>query len=758
MASGEDLSGFSMFELFREEVETQAAVLSAGLLTLEQDPGSSEELERLMRAAHSLKGAARIVGLDPVVEVAHAMEDDFVAAQQGRIGLGPEHVDVLLRGLDAITGIALLQEAETPSWLAEHGPEIARLVTELHAVLVPSTAPPPAVEPPPAPAPANAPPAVPAQAPAPTAAGHTATELRDLRISAESLTRLMGLAGEAVVAAKWLEPFSLSLRELKKAQLELGDHLETLRRSLAMGPDGPPAGHALTAQAIDLVATCRRVLAHRMGELDTFALRTTNLASRLYRHVLSSRMRPFGDGCRGFPRMVRDLAREVGKQVRLEILGNETGVDRDILEKLEAPLNHILRNSVDHGIEAPAERTAAGKNPTGVISLEARHQAGMLLVTVRDDGRGIDLDRLQAKIVEKGLSQPEVVARMTKAELLEFVFLPGFSTAATVTQISGRGVGLDVVQRMVQEVGGALRVESEPGLGVTFSLELPVTRSVLRTLLVEVSGEPLAFPLEGIDHTLLVARDDIQVLEDKQYFMFDGNPVGVVGAHQVLDLPAPESNGDELSVVVVSDQHNRYGVVVDRFVGEREVVVHSLDERLGKIADISAAALMEDGSPVLIVDAADMVRSVHNLLSGGRLRRVATGAEAAAAAQRKRLLVVDDSLTVREVLRQRFENAGYAVDTSIDGMDGWNAARSAEYDLIITDIDMPRMTGIELVTLIKADPRLAAIPVIIVSYKDREEDRLKGLEAGASYYVTKSDLHDQTILEAVVDLVGRADE
>jgi len=467
-------------------------------------------------------------------------------------------------------------------------------------------------------------------------------------------------------------------------------------------------------------------------------------------------MRPFADGVEGLPRMVRDLARSLGRQVRLDIIGGSTQVDRDILSKLDAPLGHLLRNALDHGVESPDARRAAGKSPEGVVRIEARHSAGALQIIVSDDGCGVDLDKLRDAVVARNLTTREASGAMSEAELLEFLFLPGFSMKGLVTDVSGRGVGLDAVQDMVKQVRGTVRVSTQPGKGTRFLLQLPVTLSVVRTLLAEIAGEPYAFPLASIVRTLMLPKDRIELLEGRQHFELDGRRIGLVTARQVLAAEAPPPM-DDLPVIVVGDYNHTYGLVVDRFLGERELVVQPLDVQLGKIKDIAAAALMEDGSPVLIVDADDIIRSMDKLVSGGRLATVSRESATANVRKRKRVLVVDDSLTVRELERKLLGAGGYDVEVAVDGMDGWNALRTGHFNLVITDIDMPRMDGIELVTLINKDPNLKSVPVMIVSYKDRDEDRQRGLEAGAAYYLTKGSFHDETLLQAVVDLIGESD-
>ena len=764
----EDLSGFSMLELFRLEAETQTAVLSAGVLAIEELERSPQTVESMMRAAHSLKGAARIVGLDPAVRVAHTLEDVFVAAGKGVFRVQPRHADRLLAGIDFLGAIAKADDALQPD-----GPWPARaeqLVAELDVMLAEpvgavaagagiSAFNTPSVTP-------SAAPSAVASAVAETAlepAGATAATARPtdqidrvVRVSAESLTRLVGLAGESLVETRQLRPFVDALLQLRATDVDLCDALAALDEKLKTADMAVPA--PITA----MLTTIREradaglaTLTRHVEDFESFARRNEDLSNRLHHEVIVSRMRPLADGIRGFPRLVRDVARTLGKQVRFEVRGEQTGVDRDILDKLEAPLSHLIRNSLDHGIELPATREAAGKPGTGTIRLEARHRAGMLQIAITDDGRGIDVEQLRVKAVARGLVARQVADQLTELELLEFLFLPGFSTKDHVTEISGRGVGLDVVQSMVKSVGGSVRVATQPGRQTVFTLQLPITMSVIRALLVEIGGEPFAFPLTRIDHILFCKADEIRTVEGRQYFDRDGVSIGLVMAAQILEAPAAPP-ADPIPVVVISDRGQQFGMIVDSFLGERDLEVRPLDPRLGKVPDVNSASLLENGDPVLIVDVEDLVRSIDNVLMGRRLSRVEFERIAEQARKRKRILVVDDSITVRELERQLLQARGFAVDVAVDGMDGWNAIRGTHYDLVVTDVDMPRMDGIGLVSLLKADPARRETPVVIVSYKDREEDRLRGLDAGANRYLTKSSFHDETFVDTIIDLIGEA--
>ncbi|MDF5725125.1 MAG: response regulator [Rhizonema sp. PD37] len=767
----------SMLELFRLEVEAQAAILNEGLLSLESQPQSSQALESLMRAAHSVKGAARIVTLDAAVALAHVMEDCFVAAQKQAVTLGSGEVDILLNGVDLLLSISQLEPEELNPWLSARHQEIVATRNEIAAILTPGAAPVPIEKQdrrshsasevvqqatvtteitPPQPQTTTAKEIVKTKPshlePVNQSTAQIAATERVVRVNADNLNRIMGLAGESLIEANWLQPFADSLTLVKKRQLELTKILENLQNTLSSEMSQDAETYLAAARQKD--RECREILGDRLNELELFARRTASLSDRLYREVISSNMRPFTDGVQGFPRMIRDLAKQLGKQVKLDILGKSTPVDRDILKKLEAPLTHILRNSVDHGLELPEERLTAGKPVEGTVKLEAVHRGGMLSITITDDGRGISPDWLRQKVISKNLTTPEIAEQLNDSELMEFLFLPGFSTAKQVTEISGRGVGLDIAKSMAQEVGGTVRAISQLGKGTTFHFQLPLTLSVVRTLLVEISGEPYAFPLARIDQIVTVDRDQIFSMENRPYFTMDRKNIGLVAAHQVLELKEPQSTSDALSVVVIGDQSDYYGLVVDRFLGERDLVVRPLDTRMGKIQDISAAALMGDGSPILIIDVSDLVRSIDNLLNNRSLADFSRQVENAVIDTRKSILVVDDSITVREMERKLLQNKGYQVDIAVDGMEGWHAVGAKHYDLVVSDIDMPRMNGIELVTKIKSDPKFNSMPIIIVSYKDREEDRIQGLAAGANYYLTKASFQDDSLVNAVVDLIG----
>jgi two-component system, chemotaxis family, sensor histidine kinase and response regulator WspE len=732
------LEDFSLFELFRMEAEEQVRVLQAGLIGLESGAASAATLEALMRAAHSIKGAARIVGLDAIVNLTHAVEDRFVAAQKGK-PLSSTEVDRMLTATDWLARVQAVPEAETATWFALHAPEIDAFT----ATFAESSA--GAAEPlaPPAVAVLSAPPQPPA-APEPEeepeedifvqrTGSKQPGRQRNIRIGAERFDQMMALASETLVASRTLAGYSMGLERLRHA-------VERLLQSV----DDVDTTAAQKTTALREIDWRIASLGAQIAEFDHVARANERTAENLYRTVLAGRLRPFSDGITMAARLVRDTSRDLGKQVKLEILGEQTRVDRDILEKLEAPLSHLITNALDHGIETPAERVAAGKPAEAKLRVHARHENGRLVITVRDDGRGIYPEELRERIVARNLVTHETAAGLSDSELLEFLFLPGFSTRQNVNAVSGRGVGLNVVQSMVHEAGGSVVVESKPGAGTVFRMTLPVTRSVAKVLRIQVEGEGYAVPLVRVDR---VAHMEPATDEDGSAFVdFNGAKLRVVQLSSLLGLSNRTLPAGTIPLLLCGG----VAFAVDRLVDEVELPVRRLDARLGKIPGVSAASLDENGLPLLILDMEELIQSA----TGEADRAVAVAAGTSSAAH---ILVVDDSHTVREMERRLLVRAGYQVTTAQNGQEAWNLLRLNDYDLLISDVDMPQMNGIELVMKVRENPRLGRMPVIILSYKDRDEDRQRGLDAGADFYLTKGDFQNENFRQAVVDLIGTAD-
>lgn len=752
----------SMLELFKVEAEAQAKSINENLLALETDPNNSSILEPLMRASHSIKGAARMINFKEIVEVSHRMEDCFVNSQNGKIKLDKAAIDLLLFCNDILETVSLMPNEQLPIWLESNqhnfenslqmldklssGKEfdisqfLPMVATETHNEELSSDD-------------ENAPNKEPKQNLTPGQSSDSS-----VRIKSERLNKMLAVSNELLVSQHWLQTHLNSLQLVKKRQTEASTSILKLRQCLEDIEISDEIFSALieTENRIDI---CRQSLNDDINQLDEYDRKSFVLSSRLNQEVIASRMRSFGDGTHGFKRMVRDVSQSLGKEVRLELNGLDTLVDSDILDKIEAPLTHLLRNAIDHGIEMPEVRQQNGKQPYGLISISAFHHAGRLNITIKDDGKGIDLDQLKKKIINKGMVNQQMADKLSESELLDFLFLPGFSTRENVTEFSGRGVGLDVVHNVTTSLRGQIKSSSKLGDGLTVQLQLPLTLSVLHSLLTDIGNEYYAFPLARIHTVIKLHSSEIYTLENKQLIKYNGQDVSLISGRQVLESSFSEANANELlEIIILSERGEYYAIVVDKIIGETNLALDTIDERLGKIKDISALAIADDGRPVLVLDIDDLLINIQELSGNSRLGNINRDIADNNKISLKKILVIDDSLTVREVEKNLLESKGYYVDIAIDGVDGWNTLKQSNYDLIITDIDMPRMNGIELVTMIKKDANLSTIPVMIVSYKDNPEDRQKGLEAGADYYLTKGSFHDEGLVDGVVDLIGEPTE
>ena len=730
----------NMLELFQQELDTHCSTLTKELLALEKHPDDNARTEALMRAAHSIKGAARMVNLEPAVVLAHLMEDCFSLAKNNKVELIPAFVDALLSAVDLLPAIAESSEHAASATYHALCDALRKVLDQPQAVHdlfddsqwllndKPDTQ---------------------------QSASQETVDTKALRIGVEQINTLVGLSGEMLIGAGHLRSYTESLAQLKHKQSTLLSRIEKLRILTSGKYSAEQLAQSLT-EILHQANTCQQLLGKQIAGLEDFDRRTTGIAERLNHELISSRMQPFADVAHGLQRMTRDLARRMNKEITLEIEGLDTLVDREVLEKIKAPLNHLLRNAIDHGIEPPQQRQAAGKDPAGQITLRVFHKAGGLSIVIEDDGQGVDLAALKKRAIDKQLVSASFADNLTEAELLQFLFLPGFTTRDDVTEYSGRGFGLDVAQTVAQELRGKIIPSSRPGQGLRIEFLLPLTLSLIRCLLVSIDGEAYAFPLARIDTLLKIDYTQLQTIENTQYIPYNGRLVGLVDAAQVLGKDSQRHNSEQLLTVIIGDHQNLYGLVVDQYLGEQSLATQAIDPRIGKVRDISTAAILDDGSPALVIDVDDMLRSIDKLIAERGLRKLAEAQADDDTGKAKRILVVDDSLTVREVERQLLETHGYQVEVAVDGMDGWNSVRLRDYDLVMTDIDMPRMNGIELVRKIKADPQLGSIPVMIVSYKDRPQDRDLGLEAGADYYFTKGGFRDDHLLEAVADLIGGA--
>lgn len=759
-----------MLELFAVEAAEQTASLHRSLMLLEVQPDQLGLIAPIMRAAHSIKGAARAVRLERTVALAHVMEDRLSSMQRGELPVTDAVIELLMNASDMIAEQA---EAAKAAGSEQANPKLEALIGRLEQTNADngsdaSAAPSPEAELPTLPVQANA---SSEQEPRPSEAPKEHAKPKDepaaksagsyipvanidavLKVHASKISELIGMAGQGVVESRKLRPYGDRLQRLRRDGVMLSELIDDLHHELGAPPITDPVGQRIV-ELRKRISEVRRTMGSWSEEFGEFARESDNLNQRIFRAASATRMRPFRDALLTFPRMARDIAKRLGKRVVLQQLGTHVDVDRDMLERIEAPLTHLLRNALDHGIELPAIRRARGKPEEGTIRIGSDHRAGMLAIEFSDDGAGIDAEKLRAKVISRGLLNAEAAAGLDNNTLYAYLFQPGFSTADKVTEISGRGVGLDVVRDLIQQVNGTFRVQSKLGEYTTFHLLVPISRSVTRAIVVLINGETYAFPVTRVQRIAQINIAAIAQSEGRQYATIEGRNIGLVDLAQVLELGQAIPDDEEICIVVVERQGHFYGFAVDKFLGEFDLAARSMDARLGQVADLAGAALMPDGEPVLILDMDDLLRTAARR---ERTLKLALTGRAVQTQRRKRVLVVDDSISVRELERQVLVANGYEVSVAVDGVDGWGQVRDQEFDLVVTDVDMPRMDGIQLTRSIKQDPRLRNVPVIIVSYRDRPEDRSRGMDARADCYLTKGDFHDQTFLQNVVDLIGEA--
>ena len=722
----------AMKPLFLQEAENRLSALESGLVELERDFQNFSKIEALMRASHSLKGAARVVGLDCIVKLTHQMENCFVAAQDRKITLSSADIDVFFDCVDYLKNLVALSFAEIDLKVLDG------IYNELLAVESGSPKSQRAAS----------------RVASPEYSPHGSPGDSTVKISAKNLNSMMELAAESLIENRRIENFRELLVEVKSSLEQVARQFEDALNSIEASEAGEYSLSRLEQLRKSVHGGIGK-LRSLIGNFSEFSRRNVTLSGKLYSEVLVGRMRPFSDGVQAFNRMVRDLAKDASKRIVLEIEGSDVPVDRDVLEKLEAPITQILKNSCDHGIEPPDERLSKGKPELGTIKIKAWHSAGLLMLEISDDGRGFDEEKIRNRIVERSLATPEMLDKMSRDEIFEFLFLPGFSTRDEVSELSGRGVGLDIVQSMLREVGGAISVRSEADVGVSITMKLPITRSVMKALNVNIDTQPYAFPLALVYRILKVRSEDIKDDNGKRYFCFDGRRAEFVDSSLVLGFEESKIlYASEVYVVVISARGTYYGFAVEGLPSESELVVRPIDKRIGKIPCVSAASLNEEGDPVLILDVDDLSVHAERLVSTGRAIVRSPKSAESRVHSRKRILVVDDSATVRETQRKILERAGYDVDMAVDGVDGWNMFRLSDYDLVVSDVDMPRMGGFSLVKKIRTLNR--KIPIVIVSYKDRGEDRNRGLSVGANRYLTKSSFQDDTFIKTVHELMSPA--
>ena len=739
---------------FRETTADRVEKISTALLELERGAGTADTVQELARELHTLKGEARMMGFVGISSVVHAAED-LLKALPGRPG---DRLDALLKACDEV--VAML---DAP---ADGGEAAARLAASLRELIGAATPPPrpdaaPAAAPParapePAAAPGPPPAGKPAERPAerPTATGSfeavrpdaPAAELggakavSSIRVDVDRLDEIAALAGDVLVEG------ARSLRRSRELNALFGRWARLSDRIIAL------------AEALrDTRAT--RLLEQVEGDVhllrsDTFrfARAQTEASSSaqaqfglLAERIGNARLIPLSGVLAGFPRAARDMAREQGKEVECVVRGAETGVDKAILLSLNDPLVHLVRNCVDHGLETPAERAAAGKPRLGRIVISARTDGDLLAVTVEDDGRGISPQKVRAAALKKGIVGEAQAASLSARAAIDLIFTPGFSTREQAGETSGRGVGLDVVRKKVTALGGSVTVDSEPGKGARFTLRMPQSLSLMKVLLVRIDDDVYGLPAVDVDSVGRLDPKDTTEIAGIRAVRYRNRLMPVVALGPLLSLNGGPRTKRPL-VAYVSHGNEGAAVVVDGLFGEREVAVKAPGAFVKGMRFVTGAAALEDGRVALLLSTPDIVQAARRLAapaaSRGRDRR------------RLRILLVDDSAIAREAEAALLRSLGHDVEEAVDGEDGWQKLQVGAYQLLVTDVQMPVLDGIDLTRRVKATPRFVKLPIVILSSLSAPEERRRGVDAGADAYLVKGELEAETFAATLERLTG----
>ncbi len=744
-----------MIDLFFEEANERIEDLSAKLLEIEQRPDDIELLRDIFRDLHTVKGSSAMVGLGPMNRLAHAAEDLVGQLRDRTRSADSTVIDALLAALDGLREILRLAQDRVPIDF-DSAPVVRRLRD-------PGAAP--------APAPVAAPAAEPAAKGAPAALARP-EQRQTIRVDFDKLDLLMNLVGELVLGRDGLRN---ALQSLASVSGELSSDRHLSRRLLAArhsiesalphaaAADPATGGGASNASAAardtarqsllslgDEIGRVERVLVDISQDLDHATGRLDTVSDDLRDQVMKLRMIPVGGVFRKHHRTVRDLANSLGKRARLELHGEETELDKVLVEALDEPLMHLVRNAVDHGIELPADRVAAGKPAEGTIWLSASHHGNQMVIKIRDDGKGIDPAGLRKRALDRDLLSAEELETTDDRQILEVIFRPGFSTAEKVTEVSGRGVGMDVVkQAIVSRLKGVIDIDSQPGRGSTFTLRLPLTLAIIQVVLIRAAGEEFAIPLDSVIRTFSCTPNDVHLVQDREFVSVGGRQVPLIRLASVLELGAePYGDHDRLEVILCDIAGDAFGLACDHLLGKKEIVIKSLGDLLEDVPCAAGATLLGERC-ALILDVPAIVRRAMRRGAPVATRPAApTAVPAAATAEAPHILLVEDSDVVRESLRRLLADGGFRCTTAVDGVEALAAAQREKFDLISTDVMMPRMDGYELTRALRATPEYKDTPIVMVTSRGERIDRVRGFDAGVDEYITKP--HDRQILLRVV--------
>lgn len=740
------------------------------LVELESNPEDLELLNRIFRVAHTVKGSSSFLNFDVLTELTHHMEDVLNKARKGELKITPDIMDVVLESVDMMKG--LLESIRDNGSDSAAGIDIKNICVRLTQISE-GEAPSAAAEAPaaPSPEPVKEPePVTPAVEAAPEVSDAELSKLSDSEVEAEieRLLKVRKAEDQARRASKGIAPKSpeeiapaasaapapapkpapsrerdadkkvpaassssaVAQEQTIRVEVKRLDHLMNLIGELVLGKNRLLKIYDDVEERYE----GEKFLEELNQVVSSLSLVTTDIQLA----VMKTRMLPIAKVFNKFPRMIRDLSRDLGKQIDLEISGEETELDKSIVEEIGDPLVHIIRNSCDHGIEDPETRKAMGKPEKGLVQLKAYNEGNHIVVEIVDDGKGLDADMLKSKSIEKGIITEREADAMSEKEAFGLIFRPGFSTAAKVTNVSGRGVGMDVVKTNIEKLNGIIDIESEVGKGTVMKLKIPLTLAIIQSLLVGTQEEFYAIPLASVLETVRVPIDDIYTIDGKNVLRLRDEVLSLVRLSDVFGVEKVFDGGDHTYVVIIGVAEAKLGIIVDTLVGQEEIVIKSMGDYLQNIPGIAGATIRGDGRVTLIIDVGAMMEMAKDIKVDIRAE-IEDSTKAKEKPSDYKVLIVDDSKMDRTIMQKALEPTGVTIIEATNGVEALNVIKSGEhsFDAILIDIEMPRMDGYTLAGEIRKYSKYRNLPLIAVTSRTSKTDRLRGVEVGMTEYITK---------------------
>ncbi|EAH6039488.1 response regulator [Campylobacter coli] len=718
------------------------------LVELETNPEDLELLNRIFRVAHTVKGSSSFLNFDVLTKLTHHMEDVLNKARHGELKITPDIMDVVLESIDRMK--ILLNSIRDNGNDTAIGMDIEPICVKLTAISEGES--PNGVE---NETPVEAPQK---EEPAPTPEPEVdVNQLSDSEVEAE-IERLLK-ARKAEDQARRAQKKQNTAASKPAASTPKAENMEKKVPASGGGGGGMDQTIRVEVKRLDhlmnligeLVLGKNRLLKiyddveeryegeKFLEELNQVVSQLSIITTDVQLAVMKTRMQPIAKVFNKFPRVVRDLSRELGKQIELEITGEETELDKSIVEEIGDPIMHMIRNSCDHGVEDPATRAANGKPEKGIVQLKAYNEGNHIVVEITDDGKGLDPNGLKTKAIEKNLITEREADQMTDKEAFALIFKPGFSTAAKVTNVSGRGVGMDVVKTNIEKLNGVIEIDSELGKGSSFKLKIPLTLAIIQSLLVGTQEEIYAIPLASVLETVRVPIDDIYTIEGKNVLRLRDEVLSLVRLSDVFGVKQVLESGDQTYVVVIGVAESKLGIIVDTLVGQEEIVIKSMGDYLQNIQGIAGATIRGDGRVTLIIDVGAMMDMAKEIKVDIKAQIESSAKKPKEKPSDYKVLIVDDSKMDRTLMQKALEPLGVSLIEATNGVEALNIIKSGDHDIdaILIDIEMPRMDGYTLAGEIRKYSKYRNLPLIAVTSRTSKTDRLRGVEVGMTEYITK---------------------